>query len=67
MHGHLFLLIHAARKNGAPNDAAGTLQQLPANEFADLEELLDTSPPLDSWAGGSSLAADFPPGEYDKP
>ena len=40
-------VIHAARKNGAPNDIVGTLQELPENEFATAEELLRAYPGLD--------------------
>ena len=40
-------VVHAARKNGAPNDIVGTLERLPANEFASVQQLIDTYPGLD--------------------
>ncbi|HZV05224.1 MAG TPA: DUF2795 domain-containing protein [Gemmataceae bacterium] len=40
-------LVHAARKNGAPNDIISALEQLPANELADEEQLIDVYPRLD--------------------
>ncbi len=40
-------IVHAARKNGAPNDIVSTLEQLPANEFADEQELIAVYPRLD--------------------
>ena len=36
-------LVHAARKNKAPNDIVGALGQLPANEFASPDELIDAA------------------------
>lgn len=40
-------LVHAARKNGAPNDIVASLEQLPANELANENELVDVYPRLD--------------------
>jgi hypothetical protein len=40
-------IVHAARKNQAPNDIVGALGQLPANEFQNAEELLVAYPRLD--------------------
>lgn len=40
-------LVHAARKNGAPNDIVAALEQLPANELANEEELIAIYPRLD--------------------
>ena len=40
-------LVHAARKNGAPNDIIDALQKMPANELADEQQLLDVYPRLD--------------------
>jgi Protein of unknown function (DUF2795) len=40
-------IVHVARKNGAPNDIVGTLEQLPANEFTSAQELIDTYPTSD--------------------
>jgi hypothetical protein len=40
-------VVHAARKNGASNDIVSTLEQLPANEFADEQELIAVYPHLD--------------------
>ncbi len=40
-------LVHAARKNGAPNDIIDALQKLPANELADEQQLMDVYPRLD--------------------
>jgi len=40
-------IVHAARKNGAPNDIVSVLEQLPANEFADEQELIAVYPRLD--------------------
>ena len=40
-------LVHAARKNGAPNDIVSALEQMPANELADEKELIAIYPRLD--------------------
>lgn len=40
-------LIHAARKNGAPNDIVSSIEQIPVNEFRDMEQLLQAYPHLD--------------------
>lgn len=40
-------LVHAARKNGAPNDIVSALEQMPANELADERELIANYPRLD--------------------
>lgn len=40
-------VVHAARKNGAPNDIISSLEQLPANEFADEQELIAVYPRLE--------------------
>ena len=37
-------IVHAARKNGAPNDVVGTLERLPANEFSSPQHLIDAYP-----------------------
>jgi hypothetical protein len=39
-------IIHAARKRGAPSDVVGALEQLPKNEFASPQELIDAYPHL---------------------
>ncbi len=39
-------LVHAARKNGAPSEVFATLEQLPKNEFASPQELIDAYPHL---------------------
>lgn len=39
-------LIHAARRNGAPNDIVWALSQLPKNDFASPEELIESYPQL---------------------
>lgn len=41
-------LVHTARRNGAPNDVIAALEQLPANELADEQQLMDIYPRLDS-------------------
>ncbi len=40
-------LVHAARKNGAPNDIVSSIEQIPVNEFADMGQLLQAYPHLD--------------------
>ncbi len=40
-------IIHAVRKNGAPNDVVAALERLPANEFAGPREVIDAYPRLD--------------------
>ena len=37
-------IVHAARKNKAPNDIVATLERLPANEFNSPEHLIDAYP-----------------------
>ena len=44
---HKDVIIHTARHNGAPNDVIDALQQLPANEYASPEELIEAYPHLD--------------------
>jgi hypothetical protein len=39
-------IIHAARRNKAPNDIIGALDQLPANEFATSQDLINAYPHL---------------------
>jgi hypothetical protein len=40
------VLVHAARQKGAPNDVVGALQQLPKNDFASPQEVIDAYPTL---------------------
>lgn len=39
-------VVHAARQGGAPADMVDILQELPRNEFASFQELLDLYPHL---------------------
>jgi hypothetical protein len=47
-------IIHAASKNQAPNDIVGALGQLPRNEFASPEEVIDAYPRM--MGGGPAQA-----------
>ena len=37
-------LVHAARRNGAPNDIVASLERLPAHELKSEQHLLDAYP-----------------------
>jgi hypothetical protein len=39
-------IVHAARKNGAPNDVVGALSQLPQTDFNSQEELINAYPQM---------------------
>jgi hypothetical protein len=40
-------IVVAARRNGAPEDVVASLEQLPANDFASPQELIDAYPHLE--------------------
>jgi hypothetical protein len=40
------VLIHAARRRGAPNDIVGALGQLPVAEFRTPDEVIDAYPKM---------------------
>ena len=44
---HKDVVVHTARKNGAPSDVLGALGQLPANEFGSAEELIEAYPRIE--------------------
>ena len=44
---HKDVVVHTARKNGAPSDVIGALSQLPANQFASADEIIEAYPQIE--------------------
>jgi Protein of unknown function (DUF2795) len=40
-------LVHAARQNGAPNDVVAALSALPATDFSNAQEVIDSYPHME--------------------